>query len=352
MGTIWASDLPRYCEKWNVRYRTHHGAERRARSTGGFDSIKGVIVHHTADNGSALANVLRWETETSPNRPIGNATLSRDKDGPVVVLTAFGASNTAGTGGPLLSHRGVIAKDSANRCTYNIEAQNNGVGEPWGNDQQEMYVRFVCAVIDWANASTQGAPLNAGDVWSHFEWAPGRKIDPSGPSRWAKNGKWDMNAFRGDVALRLLGNTVITPPPAATGAAYVIKAGESLWTASKALGYSISELAKFNNIVNANLVRIGQVIKAPGSVGIPAAPTGLDLVLHGRTVSRFIWNAVPGAVHYHVVWRDATTGALVGEVATRELKHDVTHGGRNVMVSVAANAGSGDGTVAQYFLAV
>ncbi len=45
-------------------------------------------------------------------------------------------------------------------------------------------------------------------VRSHFEWAPGRKIDPSGPSMWAASGKWNMDEFREDVAASLT-----FPPP-------------------------------------------------------------------------------------------------------------------------------------------
>jgi hypothetical protein len=85
---------------------------------------------------------------------------------------------------------------------FSIEAANNGTGEPWTAQQQWTYPRLVAAVLDWANNETPGAPLSAGDVFAHFEWAPGRKIDPAGPSQWAPNGgMWNMDAFRGSVWL-------------------------------------------------------------------------------------------------------------------------------------------------------
>lgn len=47
-------------------------------------------------------------------------------------------------------------------------------------------------------------------VRGHFEYSPTRKIDPSGPSRWAASGKWEMDEFRDDVAAGL---APIAPPP-------------------------------------------------------------------------------------------------------------------------------------------
>src|SRR5690606_30800026 len=83
---------------------------------------------------------------------------------------------------------------------FSIEAGNNGTGEPWPKVQTDAYVLLCVAVLDCINSETPGAKLGPGDIFAHFEWAPGRKIDPLGPSPWASGADmWNMDAFRGDV---------------------------------------------------------------------------------------------------------------------------------------------------------
>ena len=46
--------------------------------------------------------------------------------------------------------------------------------------------------------TTTASPTATSD--GHLEWAPGRKIDPAGPSRWAAGAaSWNMAGFRTDV---------------------------------------------------------------------------------------------------------------------------------------------------------
>ena len=101
-----------------------------------------------------------------------------------------------------------IAADDANRFAVGIEAQNSGVGELWAPVMVEAYERLVAAIC-----SAYG--LNpATDVWAHFRWAPGRKIDPwggssatpgfayTGPRQWL----WDATGgFPAGVARRMTG---------------------------------------------------------------------------------------------------------------------------------------------------
>jgi hypothetical protein len=208
MGTIWAHRLPEYLSRWDVPFRLLDGWKTRARTSGGFNDMRGVVVHHGASPLSMkLDTSVAYCSEGAPFAPIGNALLSRSKDGPVLVAMAAGATNTAGKGGPKLSSRGLIPLDSANSVTFNIEAENNGTTEPWPDDMCDVYVRTVCAVLQWANECTPGAPLGPGDVWAHHEWAPGRKIDPAGPSRFngqTARAKWDMDRFRGEVFMALV----------------------------------------------------------------------------------------------------------------------------------------------------
>lgn len=217
MGAIWAHALPGYLDRWGVRYILCPNWDVISRSSGGFDAMLGVICHHDAIGPAAGEDT--WRSSIPPrfggNRadgPVGNGCL--DHDG-VFRFWAAGASNTAGQGGPLLGSRGVIARDNANRTTFNIEARNNGQGEPWTPDQVAVYPRLVAAVLDWATHETPGVPLGPGDVWAHAAAGPGwttRKIDPAtaaaapvfGPAQ-NSSGTWDMHAFRGQVLAVAMG---------------------------------------------------------------------------------------------------------------------------------------------------
>lgn len=213
MGTINLARLPEFLDKWGVRYETVGDWLSVGRASGGFEEVKGVVVHHTASNANgALSNTIHYAL-TGPDHPIANGCVSRDKDGPKFVLWAGLASNHAGKGGPRYSSRGVIPLNSANARCFGLECENNGVGERWSEAACDMYVRVAAAVIDWANECTPGVPLNAGDVFAHREWTPGRKIDPAGPSRFNSygTGPWNMDAFRGEVWMALAGGP--TPPP-------------------------------------------------------------------------------------------------------------------------------------------
>jgi nucleoid-associated protein YgaU len=79
-------------------------------------------------------------------------------------------------------------------------------------------------------------------VLAHHEWAPTRKEDPAGPSRFGSvnpSKSWDMDAFRRDVNAKR-GSTEALPvlnraqPAVAT---YVVQAGDAWWSiAAKTMG--------------------------------------------------------------------------------------------------------------------
>ena len=58
-----------------------------------------------------------------------------------------------------------------------------------------------------------GWPIDRSHFFAHHEWAPSRKIDPWGPSRYAGMDRWNMNAFRDDVLFRWTDLYTTTPPP-------------------------------------------------------------------------------------------------------------------------------------------
>ena len=161
-----------------------------------------VMVHHTASpprtDGQPDVNYI---VAGSPNAPVANLYL--DRRGRVWVCAA-GVTNTNGSGSAPWA-AGLVADNDMNRHAVAIEAANTGVGEPWPTVQQDAYIT-LCAAL----CRAYGIPTDR--VRGHFEWAPGRKIDPAGPSRWAPNGgTWPMAAFRADVAAELVAPP--TPSP-------------------------------------------------------------------------------------------------------------------------------------------
>jgi hypothetical protein len=154
------------------------------------------MVHHTASGPSSDGwPDVNYCTYGSADKPLANLYLSRD--GTTYVMAA-GATNTNGKGGPL---DGVPA-DSMNTHAVGIEAGNNGTGEPWPEAQQNAYLVMVAA-LQQAYAMPYAR--------AHWEWAPGRKVDPAGPSRWASSGSWNMDAFRADVESD--GGSPVPPAP-------------------------------------------------------------------------------------------------------------------------------------------
>lgn len=250
MGQVWVTSLPDVLRDGGLVVDVWPGWEVRARSTGGYDGLWAVQVHHTASATSPESD-CRYMWEGSPDRPIGAIHLARDGR---FTVGAAGATNTSGKGGPRPTIHGTIPLDSANRYVLSIEAANNGVGEAWPKAQVDAYIRG-CAVLNTAYG------LSVGDLHGHWEWCepnyPGRKIDPAGASRYATGGdKWDMNAFRSDVFNATTPPAPI-PPPTIPGdedmtvklvltdvrnaAVYLCDANTKTWVDN---GHTAAELAK------------------------------------------------------------------------------------------------------------
>lgn len=191
MGSRYLTDLADVVRGAGLTVQEEPGWQTRSRSSGGYDSGRPdhVMVHHTASNpGSDGQPDVDYMCYSSENRPVANLYLSRS--GKVWVMAA-GATNTNGQGADPCH---VVPDDSMNTHAVAVEAANNGTGEPWPAVQQDAYVALVnalCARYGIAN----------GRIHAHFEWAPDRKIDPAGQSRYASgSAMWNMTAFRSDVA--------------------------------------------------------------------------------------------------------------------------------------------------------
>ena len=168
------------------------------------------MVHHTASGaGSDGQADVNYCCYGSADEPLANLYLNRA--GKVWVMAA-GATNTNGSGHD--SWGGGVPDDSMNTHAIGIEAANNGTGEVWPQAQQEAYAKLVQALQD-------AYLIGTNNVREHAEWAPGRKIDPAGPSRWASSGTWNGNNFRNDMAAGWPGGS--TPPPTRIATAAIVE---------------------------------------------------------------------------------------------------------------------------------
>ena len=259
------------------------GWKQRQRGGNGYQMARpeGIIVHHTASPKSWDGKRdVDYMTKQCDAKPLANLYL--DRSGRFWVLAA-GATNTNGKGGPWQS----LPQNGANSRVIGIEAGNNGVGEAWPEAMQNAYVNGVAALAAAYRIDTKM-------ILSHQEWAPGRKVDPSGPSRFgSKNasGSWNMDNFRAAVAKKRgeAGHTPVAPPVenVATNT-YVVQPGDTWWRiAEKTLGDPKSSwpgLAAANGGAS-RVLHPGEVLTIPGSVsgggsgtaasagsGVPAFP--------------------------------------------------------------------------------
>ncbi|NYT86132.1 peptidoglycan DD-metalloendopeptidase family protein [Pollutimonas harenae] len=60
----------------------------------------------------------------------------------------------------------------------------------------------------------------------------------------------------------------------ATGATYVVKAGDTLYKIAQSQNLSVAEISRLNNITDPSQLRIGQVLRLNSSVPAPAGSTG------------------------------------------------------------------------------
>lgn len=163
----------------------------QTRGHGPMGDPKGVILHHTAGGRGGNMPSLGTITKGRPDLAGPLAQYGLGRDGTVYCVSA-GLAWHAGRG----SWQGVTAGNSQ---MIGIEAENDGVGEPWPSVQAEAYVRLVAAILKQIGA----APIMA---CAHREFAlpKGRKIDPTGI---------DMDAFRLQVAAVMNGALVRPPIP-------------------------------------------------------------------------------------------------------------------------------------------
>ncbi|QHJ72408.1 polysaccharide deacetylase [Planococcus halotolerans] len=91
----------------------------------------------------------------------------------------------------------------------------------------------------------------------------------------AANNIANVNLLRIGQVLKIPGtSTAPTPtPPPATSTTYTVKAGDTLYSIANRYNTTVAKIAAANNITNVNLLRIGQVLKIPGTTTTPPAAT-------------------------------------------------------------------------------
>lgn len=157
----------------------------QTRGHGDVKDIRLVICHHTAEPiDKNLEPSVQLLTEGSSRLHGPLSQLGLGQDGTYYVVAAGKAY-----------HAGIGRWDNitdGNPHSIGIEAENNGVGEPWPVIQMDAYERGCAALL-------RHLKLPVTSCIGHKEWAPKRKIDPT----------FDMNLFRTHVAAFIAG---VRPP--------------------------------------------------------------------------------------------------------------------------------------------
>ena len=158
----------------------------KTRGHGDVGKIMGVLCHHTASappgNAPDRQTVIYGRPDLAG--PLAQLLLCRDA---TYRMIAAGKCWHAGPG-----HWPGIPDGNGDLIA--IEAENNGVGEPWSNAMLVAYAKGCAALLAHIGQ-------NETHCLGHKEWAPDRKSDPD----------FDMIAFRARVATYLEG----IPKPAA-----------------------------------------------------------------------------------------------------------------------------------------
>lgn len=202
------------------------GWQTRARSSGGFSAPPlAVFWHHTASSaGTSVESDLNYMINVNDDAPVGNLLL--DRTGCFWPISG-GASNCAGKGNAMTFSRGTGAADNGNCWAWQIECQNNGVGEPWSQ-------ATIDALIRGSNALNAYVGNNPSDITSHAlgsgDGYTDRKIDPSTASAvqgpWQprstnSSGTWSLADMRSECAARA-GSTPPTLGPSKGDNLYVL----------------------------------------------------------------------------------------------------------------------------------
>lgn len=161
------NDLAKHLRAWGLTVEEKDGWQDRGRPF--TFKPRSVFCHHTASNRTsgnfASEGIVTFGRSDLPG-PLSQFLLGRDG---TVKIIAGGYCNHAGFGGPEAS----VPANMGNTYGWGIEAENNGVGEPWPAAQLNAYYRLCAALMDYSDIK------DVSNVFGHKEWTS-RKIDPAG----------------------------------------------------------------------------------------------------------------------------------------------------------------------------
>jgi hypothetical protein len=311
MSAIWLDGAATALRDAGLNVIEVDGWQRRSKANNsGYSRVPThVMVHHTASNTSP-ANDVNYIVNGAPAKPLANLLIARNGD---VYLCAGGPTNTNGEGRDTWG--GGVPDNSMNSYAIGIEIANTGVGESYPKAQLDA-VRMCCAV------ACRGLGIPVKHVRSHFEWAPGRKIDPSGApydTPATPNLLWDMTVFRRDVEATLnppdnppVGDSdvlVLNPPKRV----FDSRDGAGAWTAgqTRQVNVQTNKKAVFVNITVVDPQGPG-FITAWGAGSRPQ-PSNLNYLAR-QTISNSAWVPVVGG--QISIYSKAATHVIVDLQAT------------------------------------
>lgn len=255
-------------EAEGVRVKEHPGWRGHNRNhKGPWGPVNGVIVHHTVTSGTQASVDICFNGYAGLPGPLCHGVIAKDG---TVHLVGDGRANHAGKGdGAVLD---AVVRESArprptandtdgNTRFYGLECVNLGDGQdPWPAAQLEAVERAsaaICRAHGWGSASVIG----------HKEWT-NTKIDPRG---------FGMDDMRSRVAARLAGK-----PGGDSGDSggsggsgertYTVQPGDTLSAIAAKFGTTVERLMELNGLTDPDRIRVGQVLKIPGSDAPRYAP--------------------------------------------------------------------------------
>ena len=161
------------------------GYETRSRSSGGFEEILAIGLHHDAIRaGVPTSNRANAGWINAASRPVGNLITRRNGN---LLLGALGASNTQGRSERAhVFSKGTVPQSQGNMFMVANEIECDGVGQPYTPEQVAGVEAFCAATCDVYGLD----PMI--DIMSHHRYTS-RKIDPLGftPGRPWGPGEWN-----------------------------------------------------------------------------------------------------------------------------------------------------------------
>lgn len=263
------SNMATTLRRYGLTVVEHDGWAYRGYAGQDLQAVAGVLWHHTATGRAAFASSTAPTVGLCINGrsdlpgPLCNIVFARDG---AVHLTAAGVANHAGRGWTGTS---TVPRDMGNHYLIGIEMESSGVA-PWDwTEDQKRVAPYLGAALELAYLQHLSPELRY--QGGHLEYSSEGKIDPAG---WPGG----MDGLRASInaAIPKLAGGAAAPAPARKpapaqkpdeiGPRWIVERGDTLHKIAAYYGIpgSVSEIAKYNGLKNANALKVGQKIYIPG----------------------------------------------------------------------------------------